>query len=395
MTKVKRPPLSDYQKEIIHSPARFTVTEAATKIGKTYSHLWWLFEEAGTGIKNGHNYWWIAPVYSQAKIAFTRLKKYLSGQFRINESELYVALPNGAFIWFKSADKPDNLYGEDVYAAVFDEFTRAKEEAWTAIRSTLTATRGKCKFIGNVRGKKNWGYKLGVKARSGDPEYQYFKITAQDAVNAGILSGDEINQAQKDLPEHAFKQLYLAEALEDGANPFGVSHIQRQIRPLITSTPVCYGIDLAKSVDWTVVTGLDSEGRICFFDRWQSDWSQTRRRIAEIVGSTPGMIDSTGVGDPIAEDLIKECHALQAFHFTSRSKQQIMEGLAKAVQTGAVTILDGVMKDEMESFEFEYSRNGVTYSAPDGMHDDTVCSLALAVHSKGNNTFAGNYMQGF
>lgn len=334
-------------------------------------------------------------MYSQAKIAFTRLKKYLSGQCRINESELYVALPNGTFIWFKSADKPDNLYGEDVFAAVFDEFTRAKEEAWTAIRSTLTATRGKCKFIGNVRGKKNWGYKLGVKARSGDPEYEYFKITAQDAVKAGILSSDEILQAQKDLPEHAFKQLYLAEALEDGANPFGVNHIQNCVQELSQQDPVCFGVDLAKSIDWTVVTGLDSEGRICVFERWQSDWSQTRRRIIDLVGSNPGYVDSTGVGDPIAEDLQKECISLERYHFSSRSKQQLMEGLAKAVQTGETSVLPGVMQDEMESFEFEYSASGVKYSAPDGMHDDTVCSLALAVQSKNTNTFGGVvYMSG-
>jgi hypothetical protein len=36
------------------------------------------------------------------------------------------------------------------------------------------------------------------------------------------------------------------------------------------------------------------------------------------------------------------------------------------------------MQDEMESFEFEYTRTGVKYNAPDGMHDDTVNALALA-----------------
>lgn len=390
------PTFPPYQLAILNSKARFTVTEAATKVGKTFSHLFWLFDRANRPNSENKNYWWIAPVYSQAKIAFSRLKvsivKFEGVKF--NESELYVEIPSGAKIWFKSADKPDNLYGEDVYAAVFDEFTRAKEEAWTAIRSTLTATRGKCKFIGNVRGKKNWGYKLGVKARSGDPEYEYFKITAQDAVKAGILSGDEIIQAQKDLPEHAFKQLYLAEALEDGANPFGINHIQSCIQPLSPNYPVCFGVDLAKSVDWTVVTGLDELGRICVFERWQSDWSQTRRRIIEIVGSTPGFVDSTGVGDPIVEDIIKECPSIEGYHFSSRSKQQLMEGLSKAIQTGEVSVLPGVMQDEMESFEFEYSQSGVRYSAPDGMHDDTVCSLALAVQSKNNNTFGGVHMKG-
>lgn len=312
--------------------------------------------------------------------------------FKVNETKLRLTLPNGAIIEFKSADKPDNLYGDDVYAAIFDEFTRAKEAAWIALRTTLTATKGKCKFIGNVRGKKNWGYKLGLKARSDEPGYAYFKVTAQDAVKAGLLESSEIEQARRDLPENAFKELYLAEALDDQANPFGIEFISNQIRPLSPNPPVCFGIDLAKSVDWTVVTGLDANGQVCLFERWQSDWGQTRRRIIRIVGSCPAFIDSTGVGDPIAEDIRKECGSVENYHFTSQSKQKLMEGLANGIQNGKVTVLDGTMREELESFEFEYSRTGVRYSAPDGMHDDCVCSLALAYQKLSEGVTTELYM---
>src|SRR3972149_35817 len=145
---IEKPKLAPYQSKILESSARFTVTEAATKIGKTFTHLWWLFEKSHSPPKKGANYWWIAPVYSQAKIAFSRLRRVVaaSGLYRINESELFIQTPSGSVIWFKSAEKPDNLYGEDVYAAVFDEFTRAREEAWIALRTTLTATRAPCKL---------------------------------------------------------------------------------------------------------------------------------------------------------------------------------------------------------------------------------------------------------
>lgn len=378
---IERPKLVPYQKQILECEARFTVTEGATKIGKTFPHLWWLFEKAHSPPKKGANYWWIAPVYSQAKIAFTRLRRVVaaSGQYRINESELFIQTPVGSTIWFKSAEKPDNLYGEDVYGAVFDEFTRAREEAWIALRTTLTATKAPCKFIGNVRGKKNWGYKLGMKARNGEPNYAYFKVTAYDAVREGILSAEEVEQAKRDLPEYAFKELYLAEAIEDGSNPFGYTFIQKQIKPLSKLPPVCYGIDLAKSVDWTVIVGLDKNKHVSYFDRWQSDWGQTRNRIIRTVGSIPAFMDSTGVGDPILEDVKKVCPRVEGYHFTGPSKQQLMEGLANSVQKGEISVLDGVMREEMEAFEFEYSRTGkVTYSAPEGYHDDTVCALALA-----------------
>lgn len=382
---IERPKLTQYQKDILYCPERFTVTEASTKVGKTFSHLWWLFEEAHNVAKNGANYWWIAPVYSQAKIAFTRLRRVVSdtGIYRINESELFIECPNGATIWFKSAEKPDNLYGEDVYAAVFDEFTRAREEAWIALRSTLTATKGKCKFIGNVRGKGNWGYRLGVKAKGGEPGYKHFKLTAYDAVNAGILTLEEVEQAKRDLPESAFRQLYLGEALDDLANPFGIEFIHKAVRGKTNNPVVSFGIDLAKSVDWTVVTGIDEFGQIAFFERWQSDWEQTKRRIINIIGQKPTAIDSTGVGDPIVEDIQKSCYNVEAYHFTSKSKQQLMEGLAASIQKGELYITPE-MVDEFESFEFQYTARGVLYSAPDGMHDDIVCSVALANYKRGN-----------
>lgn len=382
LIEIERPKLAPYQRAILDSKARYTITEASTKAGKTFSHLWWLFEQANNPPKMGANYWWIAPVYSQAQIAFSRVKRVVaqSGVYRVNESSLFIETPAGAYIWFKSAEKPDNLYGEDVYAAVFDEFTRAREAAWIALRTTLTATKAPCKFIGNVKGKGNWGYKLGLKARAGEPGYAYFKITAYDAVAAGILDAEEIEQAKRDLPEHAFRELYLAEALDDMANPFGIKFITKCIKPLSNNTPTAYGVDLAKSVDWTVIIGLDDNGDICFFERWQSDWGQTRRRLVQIIGSTPAYIDSTGVGDPIVEDIKKECSQVEGYHFSQGSKQQIMEGLVVGVQNGKVSILDGIMREEMESFEFEYTRTGVKYRAPEGMHDDMVCALALAYH---------------
>jgi len=217
--KVKKPELTFYQKAFLNSSARFTITEAGTKTGKTFSHIWWLFHQAHTyQAASGRNYWWVAPVYAQAKIAYNRMWSKLAptGVYKTNKSELTITTPIGTVVHFKTAKDPDNLYGEDVYSAVFDEFTRAKEEAWHALRSTLTATKAPCKFIGNFKGKANWGHQLSLKAKD-DPNYEYFRITAWDAVKAGVLEEEEILQAQKDLPLFLFKALYLAEGDVDEA----------------------------------------------------------------------------------------------------------------------------------------------------------------------------------
>jgi hypothetical protein len=215
--EINKPHLTDYQKEILFCDARFTITEASTKVGKTHSHIIWLFGKAHEYEEAiGKNYWWVAPVFSQSKIAFKRLRRNLSkyGVYNFNESNLIITCPNGAEIHFKSADNPDNLYGEDVYACVFDEAPRAKEDAWFALRSTLTATEAPCKLIGNFGGISNWVHKLKEKSKT-DKNYAYFKVTCWDAIRAGILSEDEVLQAKRDLPEKIFKELYEAEASED------------------------------------------------------------------------------------------------------------------------------------------------------------------------------------
>ena len=176
-----RPPLYPRQQDAIYAAERYSVIEASTKSGKTVGCMVWLTEQAWLG-QRGHEYWWVAPILEQARIVFRRLKRGLSaGTFSTNESDPSITLLNGAVLRFKGADNPDSLYGEDVHAAVIDEATRVKEDAWFAVRSTLTATRGKVRIIGNVKGRRNWAYRLARRAESGEPDMHYARITAYDA----------------------------------------------------------------------------------------------------------------------------------------------------------------------------------------------------------------------
>jgi len=104
--------------------------------------------------------------------------------------------------------------------------------------------------------------------------------------------------------------------------------------------------------------------------------------LIDIIKTVHAYIDSTGVGNPIVENIIRSCYRAEGYVFTPNSKQQIMEGLASSIQKGDIYITED-MVDELVSFEFVYSKGGVKYSAPDGMHDDIVCALALANHKKG------------
>src|SRR5690242_20372118 len=252
-------------------------TEAKAALGKLCSEANKVVENARTAQRNN---------------------KSLRGErmsWKYNETELWIELANGGRIWFKSADHPDSLFAEDVYAVVIDEATRCKDESWYAIRTTLTFTKAPARIIGNVRGRKNWAYRMARKAEAGAEGFSYAKLTAWDAVEGGILDREEVESAQRDLPDHVFRELYLAEPADDGGNPFGLDAIRACIAPLSTAPITAIGVDLAKSQDWVVVLGLDAQGRTCRLERWQSDWGQTTRRVADTIGKLPAYIDSTGV----------------------------------------------------------------------------------------------------
>jgi hypothetical protein len=390
-----RPPLYPYQIAILDAQARFTVTIASTKVGKTASHIVWLFEEALKCSAN-QSVWWIAPTFTQARIAFDRMKVQISDWnfYKANETNLIITLVTGVKIHFKTAEKPDNLYGDDVYAFVFDEFTRAREAAWFALRSTITSTGGKGKFIGNAKSKKNWGYKLAMRAKAGnDPDYQFFKITAYDAASCGMMTKDgrpfleEIEAAKRDLPESVFNELYLAEASEDGSNPFGLKYIAAICVPTLSTEPsVCHGIDVANKFDSTSIIGLDRLATMSHYHNFtRTGWPHVISTI-KYLPRVPAAQDSTGVGDVVLSEVQQVNPQIEGYIFTPASKQRLMEGLAVGIQSRKLLIADdgdvvngtGKLRHQLEQFEITYTRTGVVYSAPEGEHDDDVMALALA-----------------
>lgn len=239
MTRIKftiPPKILKYKKQLafIRSKARYCVVEATTKAGKTAGCLVWLYGEACNGGPKD-NYWWISPINATSKIAFRRLKRMIKPRtlFRANNSEMTIHLVNGATIFFKSADNPDSLYGDDVKAVVIDEATRTKKDTWTAVRSVITATGGFVKIIGNVKGIDNWVYEFARKAEKNElPDWEYHKITAADAVSAGIFPQSEIDDARGTLPNEVFLELYFAIPFVNASNKFAFSfEVDKHVRP--------------------------------------------------------------------------------------------------------------------------------------------------------------------
>jgi hypothetical protein len=223
--------------------------------------------------------------------------------------------------------------------------------------------------------------------KSGEQGWQSFKFTTYDNPH---IAPEEIDDARTQLPIAVFEQEYMANPMENASNPFGSQFIKMCTKPQSLSEPLYFGIDVAKSVDWTVIIGLDQNGNVSYLKRFQKDWGSTKQEILNLPRK-PIVIDSTGVGDPIYEDLLRQGIQIQGLKFTSQSKQQLMMGLQTAIQTGKIGFPQGVITEELEVFEYQYTPTGVKYSAPSGFHDDAVMALALAYHNMTMKAGSGKY----
>ena len=370
------------QKKILDAERRFIVIMCGRRFGKSELSQILIIKEA---LKGG-NVAYITPTYGLAQVFFERLTKVLP--FKSNISKLKIYCPNEGSIEFFTGERLDNLRGRKFHLVIVDEaaFIPDLEDGWNnSIRPTLTDYEGKAVFLSTPRGK-NFFYSLFMK--QGENDWQSFKFSTYDNPH---INPREIDEARIQLPEVVFEQEYMANPSENSANPFGNAFIKRCVKPISAQPIVCYGIDLAKSVDYTVIIGLDKDGNVAYFDRFQMDWHNTKETIKRLPPA-PIVVDSTGVGDPILEDLMREGVNIEGLKFTSQSKQQLMEGLASAIQQGRIGFPEGVIVDELDVFEYQFTAHGVRYSAPSGFHDDTVMALALAWQNhnikRGNGRYA-------
>lgn len=380
MPQVELAQLHAGQTACIQQASRFNVLQCGRRWGKT------TFGEvlAEVGSLNGDPIGWFAPTYKYLSDVWRDIGRDLAPVIaRTSLQERRYELTTGGSIDFWTMDTPDPGRGRKYKLAILDEcgIVKGLTDVWQqAIRPTLADYRGSAWMLGTPKGRREF-HTFFQRGEQGDANWKSFRRPTRDNPR---IDPEEIEEARRELPEQVFRQEFEGIPADDGGNPFGMSAIACCVQPISDLPPVVWGIDLAKSVDWTVLHGLDANGHTCRHHRFQATWNDTIGRVAALVGDTKCYVDSTGVGDPVLEGIIAAGCNAEGFKFSQTSKQQIMEGLAVAIQTQAVGFPDGIIRQELEAFEYEFSLSGrVSYSAPAGLHDDCVCALALAVNGMG------------
>ena len=366
-----------HQQTILDSKARFKVIMAGRRFGKSLISQ----SKATEVMLDGKFVAYVTPTYGLAKVFYDEMLREIPPSIvtSSNKSDLQINLITGGTISFFTGERPDAMRGRKFHLVIIDEASYLKDlkDAWNnAIRPTLTDFKGEAIFISTPRGKDFFNSLFDRGNNKDNTDWESFRFTSYDNP---YIDPAEIEMAKSELPENAFRQEYLAIPSENVANPFGMDNIQKNVIKKLSNKPaVIYGIDLAKTYDYSVIIGLDEDGAMSHYDRFQLDWTSTKDKIRELPRSVVKHIDSTGVGDVIVEELQKEMSNIRGFKFNASSKPQLILSLIKSIEEGKIKYTEEVV-DELEAFEYKLGVSGhVKYEAMTGFHDDKVIALALA-----------------
>lgn len=348
---------------------------------------------------SGGNYLWGAPTFDQVRIGFDETKRACGRIADFNMSRMTVTFPSGGVIIYRSLDNPDNARGYSAHGVVIDECADVKLEAWSEVlRPMLIDTNGWAWGIGTPKGR-NWFYNEHVLAVDRDDAAAWQVPTLGVEVRGGQvlrkphpyenpdIPFSEIVSLQESLSEAAFAQEILAQFVDTSGGVF------RRVMDAATSELLdkgragtyVFGVDWGKHNDFTVISVLDAKTRRqVYLDRFnQIDYTVQMQRLDAIVGRFPPAViiaESNSMGEPLVEQLHRRGYPVRAFQTTNATKTVAIESLALAFEQGSITILPDVTQvSELQAYEMERLPSGmVRYSAPEGMHDDTVMALALA-----------------
>jgi hypothetical protein len=336
--------------------------------------------------------YYVLPTYRQAKqvIWDALINEHVPREVyeKKNDSELAIYYKNGVIQRFIGAEDYDKHRGTNPFDVVFDEFSEMPEQIWTAIfQPVLMENGGTATFVYTPKGK-NHSWKLLQLAKQ-NPLW----FTSVKGVNdTAVFNQEELEEIKRNTPQSLYSQEYEVAFLEGAGQYFRRIHQNSYDKNLDLPEQGDFqlGVDLAKYNDWTVLTPFNLNTFIAYpQERFnQVDWNLQKARIEAMARRFNDALiwpDSTGLGDPIVEDLVARGLRIgdegKGFKFSETSKRQLLDNLAINLEQDKIKIPnDEGLISELESFRFELTETGkIKVTVPEGMTDDRVMSLALAV----------------
>lgn len=394
----------DKQREVLASDARYRTCPWGRRGGKNIVAVIDLIEYARNpaasewGSDSGGVAWWVGPTYTQAKkYGFEKMLAAVPNSWIDGEpkrSEPYeIPFKSGVTVEFRTFDKPESLQGAGVDRMVVDEADYMPRALWdNDLEPMLMDNLGAVLFISKPV-RRDYFFEMWQRGLSDDyPDYESFHATSAD--NPFIAEDPEDKRGT--VPDRVFRQEYLAEFVDETGGVFGdlddllftadYSYSQAEGIPYDGEPPYAHGWDLARHEDWAVGHVLDANGDVVHFDRMRGvSWPQIQQRIEQAAIRYEGQVAIDATRDnKLVSDLDAAGLSILPVKFSMQQKTELIDNLVATVESGALGGPDiPPLKHELQIFEYDVKPSGNTqYHAPEGMHDDCVDSLALALHAK-------------
>ncbi|AIY89910.1 terminase large subunit domain-containing protein [Geoglobus acetivorans] len=395
------------QEQILRDRCQFLTVVAGRRFGKTKAMAFSAIHYAVT--HPGSIQFILAPSYNQANIMFWEITSLLSKSILVHLVERVYKTPfsriifkNGSEIHARSTTKPEYLRGHKAHRVILDEAAYIPDDVVSQVVEPMLADyNGSWIKIGTPFGKNHF-YDTYLKGQSEEfPDYSSYRFPS--TANPHI-SHEFIEKKKREYGENSiiFRTEYLAEFVEDQNAVFRWEDIQKNVASIELldrghpARRYVIGCDLAKYQDYTVIVVLDvteKPFRLVHFQRFnRRPYAETIMRLKELYrrfNSPRVLIDSSGVGDPVLEDL--QDIGAEGYVFTSKSKVQLIQRLQAVIENGEVKYpyIEELVR-ELQFFEYQLTRQGVKMEARQGFHDDCVIALALAVWAA--EQYSGGYI---
>jgi len=388
------PELHQNQRTIRDAATRYNVTSNGRRWGKTM-----LGEDAAIETAlDGGLVGWFAPTYKYVTEVWRDLCRLLNPVIvSSSKVDLRMELITGGVIEIWTLTDPNAGRSRKYQRAIIDEAAMVPNlmATWNAaIRPTLMDYGGDAWFLSTPKGHNAFWtmYQWGLDETMADWSCWQMPTSSNPYIPA-----DEIEAMRNSLPERIFAQEVMAVFLDDAGGVFrGVIAAATAIERDEPEAGHQYiiGVDWGKITDFTVLTVLDTTTKtVVKVDRFNRiDYAVQVGRLkalSETFHPDRVIAEQNSMGEPLVEQLQREGLPVQGFQTTNASKAGIIEALALAFERREIRIPnDPVLVGELQAYEMERLRGGsFRYNAPEGLHDDTVMSLALAWHGIGSWLF--------
>jgi len=374
------------QEKLIRSRSKLKVICAGRRFGKT---MYAAYEATKKSLEDNQRIWIVAPDFSLTQIVFEEIIKNLvrilgeEGFKLTRKPHPRIALENGTIIECRSVENPKGMLGRSTDLVIMDEAAVVDREVWQQyIRPTTIDNKGNVIMISTPRGQ-NWFYDLWLEAGKG-------KFHFPSSMNKHVFNKKSWEELKESTPQRVFEQEYEAQFLSEAGSVFrGIDDIVGEYyrEDPIEGRGYIMGVDLAKHEDYTVIIVMDRASlKVVHIDRFKDiDYNLQKERIivtARKYNNAKAVIDATGQGDPIVQDLKQHLFVEDYRIYTNKAKEQLIDKLSIYIEQGLIEIpKHEVLIDELRRFGYIHNENsGITrYSAPRHRHDDCVIALALCV----------------